>query len=213
MTNNKKNTFGQFYVTYKIHKGQKDNRWLTRPVCSDVRSITHSLRKWVDQMLQPIASGHQSYLKDSFVLEETISKLHLPPSALLFTCDAKSMYANISTELALTVISNYIAVADGKFFHHYNSQAFIVIQFGHTYWQQTSGTGMGISPASPWATIFYALHENTFLPKYRQHLIFYKCFIDNVFGVLLPHPCQHQNQILWHTFKDTCKNGMDLNGN
>ena len=162
-------------------------------------------------MLQPIAAAQHSYLKDSFALKEMICKLHLPPNALLFTCDAKSMYTNIPTETALTSISQYITTEEKKLFHHYNSQALIealqivfrnnVIQFGDTFWRQTSGTGMGISPAPPWATIFFALHENTFLTKYNQRLIFYKRFIDDVFGIWLPHPCQHQNQILWHAFK------------
>jgi hypothetical protein len=162
-------------------------------------------------MLQPIASAQQSYIKDSFALKDMISELHLPPNALLFTCDAKSMYTNIPTEIALTAISQYITKEDKKLFHHYDSQALTealqivfsnnVIQFGDTYWRQTSGTGMGISPAPPWATIFYALHENTFLPQYSQNLIFYKRFIDDVLGIWLPHPCQHQNQTLWHTFK------------
>ncbi len=105
MANNKKNPFGQFYGTYKIHKGQKDNRWPTRLVCSDVSSITYGLGKWVDQMLQPIAAAQHSYLKDSFALKEMIWKLHLPPNALLFTCNAKSIYTNIPTETALTIIS------------------------------------------------------------------------------------------------------------
>ena len=168
-----------------------------RPVCSDVSSITHGLGKWVDQMLQPIASAQQSYLKDSFALKEMICKLHLPPNTLLFTCDTKSIYTNI--RIVLTFISQYITTEDEKLFHHYNSQALTealqivfcnnVIQFGDTYWWQTSGTGMGISPAPPWATIFYALHGNTLLPQHSQHLIFYKLFTDDVFGIWLPHPC------------------------
>ena len=129
---------------YKIHKGKKDNRWPTRHVCSDVSSITHGLGKWVDQMLKPIAAAQHSYLKDSFALKEMICKLHLPPNALLFTCNAKSMYTNIPTETALTVISQYITTGEKKLFHHYNSQALIealqivfrnnVIQFGDTFW-------------------------------------------------------------------------------
>ena len=92
MTNNKKHPFGQFYVLYKIHKGQKNNRWPTRPVCSDVSSITHGLGKWVDQMLQPIAAAQHSYLKDSFALKEMIcnSTCHL-------TCSSSPVMPNQCT--------------------------------------------------------------------------------------------------------------------
>ena len=44
---NASSPFGQFYIMYKIHKGMKNGRWPTRPVCSDVTSLPHGLGKWV----------------------------------------------------------------------------------------------------------------------------------------------------------------------
>ena len=35
----------------------------------------------------------------------------------------------------------------------------------------------------PWATIFFALHELVILPEWRSHVIFYKRFIDDIFGI------------------------------
>ena len=59
---------------------------------------------------------------------------------------------------------------------------------------------MGISPAPPWATIFYALHEQQFLPEWTEHVILYKRFIDDVFGVWkLLH--QHA-QVFGHLVED-----------
>ncbi len=211
MTNNRHNPFGQFYLTYKIHKGMKNNRWPTRPVCSDVSSLPHGLGKWVDKTLQPIATTQLSYLKDSFALKDILTTIHLPSNALLFTCDAVSMYTNIQTKPALTLISAYLRTNEGTPFHHYHSDTIIealeivfqnnFLQFGDTYWQQISGTGMGISPAPPWATIFYALHEQQFLPEWTEHVILYKRFIDDVIGIWRPHPCPKQNEILWHKFQ------------
>ncbi len=84
------------------------------------------------------------------------------------------MFTNIPTDAALHAISTYLRTHENTTFHHYDSTALIealqivfknnFIQFGDTYWQQISGTGMGISPAPPWATIFYALHEQQLLP-------------------------------------------------
>ena len=106
--------------------------------------------------------------------------------------DAISMYTNIKTDPALTSISDYIRTEEGKSFHHYNATALTealdivfrnnLINFGDTYWHQISRTGMGISPAPPWATIFYALHEQEFLPLWSQNVVYYKRFIDDVFG-------------------------------
>jgi hypothetical protein len=164
-------------------------------------------------MLQPIASSQTSYFKDSFDFKQLIEPLTLPIGACLFTCDAKSMYTNIPTEPAIECISTYLRSIHGKPFQHYHPQTLIdaikivfrnnVIQFGDTYWRQISGTGMGISPAPPWATIFYALHENNFLPPWSQHILFYKRFIDDVFGIWLPHPSPTQDAINWCNFKQT----------
>ena len=49
-----------------------------------------------------------SFVKDSFELKTILSELSVPPSALLFTSDATSMYTNIKTDVALTAISQLI---------------------------------------------------------------------------------------------------------
>eukprot|EP00804_Cyclotella_cryptica_P001870 CCRYP_019354-RB/>CCRYP_019354-RB protein AED:0.41 eAED:0.41 QI:0/-1/0/1/-1/0/1/0/105 len=66
------------------------------------------------------------------------------------------MYTNIRTGPALTHISHLLRQEAGRTFHHYDTQALIeaielvftnnILQFGDTYWQQISGTGMGIAP-------------------------------------------------------------------
>ena len=174
--------FGQFYILYKIHKGMKDGRWPTRPVCSDVSSFPHGLGKWVTEQLQPVAQAQPSYFKDTFELKDLLDGLEVPPNGFTFTSDAKSMYTNIDTEPALLEISKYLRDSWPGNFSHYNPSTLIealeivfqnnLFKFGDTFWRQISGTGMGISPAPPWATIFFALHEQELLRKYSQHLLF-----------------------------------------
>lgn len=127
---------------------------------------------------------------------------------------------NILTEPSLALISTYLCAQENKSFHRYNSNTLIealliifqhnFIQFGDTYWQQTSGTGMGISPAPPWVTIFYALHEQQFLPLWSQHVIYYKLFIDDVLGIWSPHCCPTHNAELWNNFKSCMQNWHSL---
>jgi len=164
-----KSPFGQFYLLYKIHKGMKNGRWPTRPVCSDVSSISHGLGKWVTEQLQPIARAQKSYFKDTFALKDLLDKLRLTPNERFWKADATAMYTNIKTPPALSEISAYLRRAEGVSFHHYRSQTLIdalnivfkhnFLKFGDTYWRQKSGTGMGISPAPPWTTIFFGLYE------------------------------------------------------
>ena len=162
-----KSPFGQFYLLYKIHKGKKNGRWPTRPVCSDVSSVSHGLGKWVTEQLQPVARAQKSYFKDTFVLKALLDELRLAPNERFWKADATAMYTNIKTPPALREISDYLRQEEGVSFHHYRSQTLIdalhivfkhnYLKFGDTYWRQRSGTGMGISPAPPWATIFFGL--------------------------------------------------------
>ena len=58
----------------------------------------------------------------------------------------------------------------------------------------------------PYATIYYGLHESNFLPKQRPQVILYKRFIDDVFGIWLPHPDPQKNERLWNEFTKTMNN-------
>jgi hypothetical protein len=219
---NKQNPFGQFYVTYKIHKGMQNNKWPTRPVCSDVSSLPHGLGKWVDHMLQPIAAAQPSHLKDSFTLKHDIHLLRLPPRALLFTSDAKSMYTCIPTEPALDLISSYLRTNENNTFHHYNSNTLIkslqivfrnnLIQFGDTYWQQILGTGMLISPADgqPYSTA--SMKNNSCLNGHNMASTTNDLLMtSSAFGSHTPTKYKTMNY--GKCSNTTCKAGMDWNGN
>eukprot|EP00804_Cyclotella_cryptica_P011959 CCRYP_004435-RA/>CCRYP_004435-RA protein AED:0.36 eAED:0.36 QI:0/-1/0/1/-1/1/1/0/252 len=220
MANNSEHPFGQFYIMYKIHKGKKNNRWPSRPVCSDVSSLQHGLGKYITEMLLPIAQHQQSYFCDSYALKTLLDETFVAPGSLLFTSDATSMYTNIKTQPAIAHISEYLCGDERRTFTHYNPDAIIeaihivfennIIAFGDTYWQQISGTGMGISPAPPWATIFYGLYESSLLKRWRHRIRFYRQFIDNIFGIWLSHPCPDTNEKLWKDFQEDMQNWHGL---
>ncbi len=207
---NRNSPFGQFYILYKIHKPPTPQGYPTRPVCSDVSSLPHGLGKWVDTQLQPIAHAQPSYFQDTYCLKQLLSSIEIPPNALLFTADAKSMYTNIRTKPALDHISNLLRSKEGRSFHHYDATALIeaieivfqnnILQFGDTYWRQTSGTGMGIAPAPPWATIYFAIHENNVLPNWTSQILFYRRFIDDIFGIWVCNESTERNAALWTQF-------------
>eukprot|EP00804_Cyclotella_cryptica_P009495 CCRYP_006218-RA/>CCRYP_006218-RA protein AED:0.15 eAED:0.15 QI:0/-1/0/1/-1/0/1/0/126 len=120
------------------------------------------------------------------------------------------MYTNIKTDLALTVISQLIQKELSNPQRPSYTEALIsslhivfansIVKFGDTYWCQTSGTGMGVSPAPPWATIFYTLHEQHFIPKWNAHIVFYKRCIDDIIGIWLPYPDMDTDTNLWSAF-------------
>jgi hypothetical protein len=93
------------------------------------------------------------------------------------------MYTYIKIEPALAEFSWYLQAEEGSTFFHYHSDLLIaalgilfcnnIFAFGDTFWQQVSGTGIGVSPAPPWATIFFALFERTLIPRWSKYISFY----------------------------------------
>ena len=198
-----KDPFGYFYVMYKIHKPGRT----TRPVCSDCSSIIHALGKWITTVLLPIAQRQQSYFENSFALKTILDEMEIPPNTKIFSCDAVSMYTNIPTGPALEVVGKYLhdnvnpklatAIIEALKIVMENN----IICFGDTYWRQISGTAMGISPAPPWAILFFAIHENVFTIKWQDQLPFWKRFIDDGLGLWKLHADPIINNNLWNEFK------------
>eukprot|EP00804_Cyclotella_cryptica_P010741 CCRYP_005523-RA/>CCRYP_005523-RA protein AED:0.45 eAED:0.45 QI:0/-1/0/1/-1/0/1/0/55 len=53
---------------------------------------------------------------------------------------------------------------------------------------------MGISPAPPWATIFYGIFEEHILKTWKQYLFLFKRFIDDILGIWLRDPSPEVNE-------------------
>ena len=181
--------FATFYATAKVHKSPLK----TRPIVSCSGSLLEAIGTWVDDKLQHAARRQTSYFKSSFDLQKELIALEVPPGARLFTADAVSMYTNIPTHRALMFIGRYLRKEK---FPEIPTEALMealrlvmthnVFTFGDTTWLQTTGTAMGTPPAPPWATLYYALCEQRFLPTYRDNLFLYRRFIDDVLGIWLP---------------------------
>ena len=187
---NRADPHGYFYLMYKVHKKSLS----TRPVCSDCASITNPIGKWVDIQLQPVAQSMPTYFKDSFAFKKIIDALTIPPGARGFSADAVSMYTNINTNGALSVICPFLRDNEHKFDYH--AETLIkaleivmqnnIIRFGDVYVRQISGTAMGKPPAPPWAIIFEGIHEINFIPQWQSNLLLYVRFIDDVYGIWIP---------------------------
>ena len=221
-TNLKDNTdpWARFYLTLKVHKFTNGRPLTSRPIVSCPGSLLHPLGIWVDCQLQKVAKLQCSYFKSSFDLKQQLLDLDIPPfHAKLFTADAVSMYTNIPTPWALHSIGRHLR----DHAHDYPdvpAQATIdalrivmknnIFTFGDLVLQQVNGTAMGTPPAPPFATIYYALYENTFLDGYPQRLLFYRRFIDDVFGIWLCHPDPAIDALQWQLFQDDMNRARGL---
>jgi hypothetical protein len=168
----------------------------------------NDLSKWLDFWLQTLKPFIPTYIKDSQQVLSDLSTISLPPTAKLFTTDANSMYNNIDTRHALQVISQWIkdlshrrelpanfpveAVLDAMALVMRNN----LFEWGDLYFLQLVGTAMGTSAAVMWATLYYGYHEvHTILPKHSANLLYFKRFIDDIFGIWIG-----TTEDQWHEF-------------
>jgi hypothetical protein len=198
--------FPKFYLTAKVHK----NPWKTRPIVSVQGSLLHGLGRWVDKVLQPFARATTAFTNSSLTLKDEILALGpLPKTALLITTDAVSMYTNIETKHALTVIKTFVhnhpqhastseryAVVEALELLMTNN----VVQFGDTYWKQINGTAMGVSPSCVYATLYFAAFEDNLVKEYPE-IIFYRRYIDDVFIIWVPRHNPEMDLIQYNNFR------------
>ena len=183
----------QFYCTPKVHK--KPN-WKTRPIVSCINSRMGDLSKWVDVQLQQLMPLCPTYLKDSRTFLNRLRHLRTPPpTAILLTADAVSMYTNINTKHALQTLRAWLTLHHDDLPPAFPIEMVMeattlimqnnIFQFDDTYWLQRTGTAMGSNLAVTYATIYYAYHEETtVLPTLRECLLLYGRLIDDA-GIIL----------------------------
>ena len=210
--------FAYFYILPKIHK----TPWKTRPIVSVPGSLLHGLGRWVDKQLQKIAPFLPAFFKSSYDLKQELLSLQFDWSRCsLFSADADSMYTNIDTAHAIPSISQFLLldrygryiVQETKVHVPLLIDALSLImgnnhfRFDDTYWHQISGTAMGTPPACMYATLYYAVHEISFLRTFRTSIPFYKRFIDDVVGIWFHDPDPIKDLDNWNAFQATLPYG------
>jgi hypothetical protein len=196
--------FATFYILLKIHK----TPIAQRPVVSYSGSLLYALAVWCDDKLQPLAKAQQSYLQSSFALKNQLEALELPPNAVLFTADARAMYTNIPTQPCLDSITEYLHEHFDEFTHVHHDALIAALnivmnnnlfKFGDTFWIQNNGAAMGAPPCPAWATMYFAPYEDDSCDVFADHILFYKRYIDDVFGIWLPVP---GDDATWTAFQE-----------
>jgi hypothetical protein len=87
------------YFLPKIHKEQSKWPWPdmpeARPICSDIQSETHRISTYIDSFLNPLACGHDSFIKNSFDFVKRIRNTKFDENWLLVTGDVSALYTNM----------------------------------------------------------------------------------------------------------------------
>ena len=210
-----------FYGLPKIHK----NPITLRPVVSCINSFTSIFSNWLDYKMKDLLFLIPSYIKDSKQLLSELTQLTLPPEAKLFTADATAMYTNIDTATGVKAFEHLFETYEAHIPHTFPKELFLkvlktimennIFKFSDTYWIQTKGTAMGTPAAPLYSIITFGYHENnTILKNFKSNLIYYKRFIDDIFGIWLENPNDNYTQCdQWHNFKHQLNSFGSLNWN
>jgi hypothetical protein len=199
-----------FYGLPKVHKTPMS----LRPVVSSTNSLLAVFSVWLDYKTKELLPLVDSYLKNSTTLIQTLQNLSIPKNALIFTADAKSMYTNIDTDIGITSIREFLHSNERNLPTHFPTNLFLnileivmtnnIFSFADTYWLQLCGTAMGTPVACAYATLTFGHYENTILlPTFRSNLLFYRRYIDDVFGIWSPSPNSDHS---WRCFKEQLNN-------
>ena len=179
LDNNKK-VFAGFYLTLEAHKlkpGQNVTHLKSQPIVACPGSLLHPLGIWIDRKLQVIARQQESYFQNSFELRQQLCSTTYPTNAKLFTADAVSMYTNIPTNTAIMLIAKHIRKSVTEERPKQNDALIAALKlvmlnnifcFSDMTFKQLNGTAMGTSPATPYTTIYYGIHEKTLSTKTQQ---------------------------------------------
>jgi hypothetical protein len=179
-----------FYGMPKVHKTPLQ----LRPVVSCINSFPSIFSTWLDFRMHELLHLIPSYIKNSTKLIHDLKNLTLPQNARLFTADASSMYTNIDTRTGIEAFQHLFTLYTDLIPEDFPKDFFLttldiimnnnIFSFGDTFWRQLQGTAMGTPAAPLYSIITYGYHENTrILNTYHSNLIYYKRYIDDIFGI------------------------------
>ena len=174
-----------FYGLPKVHK----NPISLRPITAAHSWVTTGLSKYLAKKLNSILPLLSTVLSDSFHLLNEIENLTLVNDNCYFaTSDVNSLYPSIPIEEGINAVKDTLASANC---YPPAEQDFIVralhftltsmfVSFGDNIYHQVSGTAMGTNVAPPYAQIYLYQWELPILELFKDIVILYRRYIDDI---------------------------------
>jgi hypothetical protein len=208
-----------FYGMPKVHK----TPMTLRPVVSCINSFLSIFSNWLDFKMKDLLFLIPSYIKDSKSLLSELKGLRIPSNAKLFTADATAMYSNIDTDTGVNAFVNLFKVYKNQIPQNFPKDLFLkvlqmvmdnnIFKFGDTFWLQTQGTAMGTPTTPLYSILTFGFHENTtILNTFQANLLYYKHFIDDIFGVWIDNKTKGNTPINKETSWDKFRQQLDTFG-
>ena len=180
----------RFYGLPKIHKTYT-HLPSVRPIVSQTNSLLSPTAKFIDHILQPLASSYPDYLHNSIALSLILQQTHVPDDAILVTIDVTSLYPSIPQQQCINIICDELHT-------HHNFLTFdpnLIIQllhvnvnnnfftFNNFTFQQINSTAMGATFSQTIANIFMSTILRDFLLTQPIHPLLITRYIEDIFMI------------------------------
>ena len=183
-----------FYILPKIHKPQIE--WphprmpAGRPIMADVGTESSRVSEYIDSWLQPLASQHTSFIKDTYDFLNHIRDKQVSNDCYLVTGDVTSLYTNMYTDTAITKLKDIMhrqpdrTRPDGQLIELLH----IIcdnndFKYHDKYYQQHRGFAMGKRFSPSMANIYMIDLDSQAINHNPTILQLYKRFLDDIFFI------------------------------
>ena len=182
----------QFYLLPKIHKDR--NKWPNermpegRPIVSDCGSETHRISEYIDYFLQPLATSHEAYIKDTYDFVDKVRNAEINNTDILVTGDVTALYTNMHIDTIMRSVKDIFSEfpSAGRPDEELLELLEITLTrndfaFGEEIFQQICGTAMGKRYAPSLANIYLRKFDDR--AKYGFHIrpkIYWR-YLDDIY--------------------------------
>lgn len=182
-----------FYLLPKIHKNK--SKWTLpermpegRPIVSDCDSESYALSEYVDSFLQPLATRHPAYLKDTYHFVSLVRDKRVHRNSLIVTMDVTGLYTNMNIDRMLSTVK----AAFEKYPNEKRPDAEIIqildiilkgndFTFLDAHYLQVHGTAMGKKMAPSLANFYLVFLDEMARNGFRIKPDYYGRFLDDIF--------------------------------
>jgi len=186
-----------FYLLPKVHKDRSKwphpNMPEGRPIVADCGSETEHNCDFIDHYLQPLATAHASYTKDTYNFVDKIRGQVVPCDALIVTGDVTGLYT-MDIDLTLQIVRDTFRRNPDRSSAHPDKQLLELLeitlrtnyfQFAGRLFLQTRGTAMGKRYAPSLANIFLQRFDAAARDGFHIKPLQYGRFLDDIFFLWL----------------------------
>lgn len=183
-----------FYLLPKIHKPLE--KWPSsrmpegRPIVGDCATENRRVCDYIDSFLKPLATQHDSYLKDTYHFIDKIRNAKINPGWTLVTGDITALYTNMCIERIIQSVQREMNKHPDPKRPDEEILKLLKLtlenndfEFNKKLFLQIHGTAMGYPYAPNLANIFLLDFDRALQEGFKVKPLFYFRFLDDIFFI------------------------------